>query len=52
LEKLHGVDLGQGYKNRQYCGVFVEYIAQYQHENLASKLGEELSVVNGRIGLV
>ena len=40
LEELHGVDLGQGYKNRQACGVLVEYIAQYQRQHLASKLEE------------
>ena len=33
LEESHGVDLGLGYKNRQACSVFVEYIAKEQRQN-------------------
>lgn len=38
LEEIHGVDLGQGYKNRQACSVFVDYIALEQRQYLASTL--------------
>lgn len=38
LEELHQVDLGQGYKNRQACGVFVEYIAKEMRLSLAHTL--------------
>ena len=40
LEESHGVDLGLGYKNRQACSVFVEYIAKEQRQNLADTLGK------------
>ena len=38
LEKKHGVDLGQGYKNDQVCATFVDYIAKEQQEILVCAL--------------
>lgn len=32
FEERHGMDLGQGYKNKQVCANFVDYIAQEQQQ--------------------
>ncbi len=38
LEQLHKVDLGEGYKNRQACTEFVEYISLDLRQLLANAL--------------
>ncbi len=38
LEQLHKVDLGEGYKNRQACTEFVEYISLDLRQSLANAL--------------
>ena len=38
LEERHGVDLGQGYKNKLACATFFDYIAQEQCQGLAASV--------------
>ena len=38
LEERHGVNLGQGYKNNQACGTFIEYTAMERRNILVEVL--------------
>ena len=37
LEEMHGVDVGQAYRNHKNCAEFIDYIGKDLHDNVSKK---------------